>query len=38
VWAENDRVADVALELKDSLPDDTMVLPLRVTQEGARTA
>jgi homoserine kinase len=38
VWTENDRVADVALELKDSLPDDTMVLPLRVAQEGARTA
>jgi homoserine kinase len=35
VWAENDRVAEVALELKDSLPDDTMVLPLRVAQEGA---
>jgi homoserine kinase len=35
VWAENDRAADVALELKDSLPDDTMVLPLRVAQEGA---
>jgi homoserine kinase len=38
VWAENARAADVALELKDSLPDDTMVLPLRVAQEGARTA
>jgi homoserine kinase len=38
VWAENGRVADVALELKNSLPDDTMVLPLRVAQEGARTA
>jgi homoserine kinase len=38
VWAENARAADVALELKDSLPDDTMVLPLRVAQEGATTA
>jgi homoserine kinase len=38
VWAENARAADVALELKNSLPDDTMVLPLRVAQEGARTA
>jgi homoserine kinase len=38
VWAENGRVADVALELEESLPDDTMVLPLRVAQEGARTA
>jgi homoserine kinase len=36
VWAENTRVAEVALELKDSLPDDTMVLPLRVAQEGAK--
>jgi homoserine kinase len=36
VWAENDRAADVALALKDSLPDDTMVLPLRVAQEGAK--
>jgi homoserine kinase len=38
VWAENDRAAEVAAELKDSLPDDTMVLPLRVAQEGAKTA
>ena len=38
VWAEPARAADVALELEDSLPDDTMVLPLRVAQEGARTA
>ena len=38
VWAENARAADVARELKDSLPDDTMVLPLRVAQEGATTA
>lgn len=38
VWAEPARAADVALELKNSLPDDTMVLPLRVAQEGARTA
>lgn len=36
VWAENTRAADVALELKESLPDDTMVLPLRVAQEGAK--
>jgi homoserine kinase len=38
VWAQNDRAADVARELEQSLPDDTMVLPLRVAQEGARTA
>jgi homoserine kinase len=38
VWAENARAADVARELKDSLPNDTMVLPLRVAQEGATTA
>jgi homoserine kinase len=38
VWAENDRAEDVARELKDSLPDDTMVLPLRVAQKGATTA
>ena len=38
VWAENARAADVAIELKNSLPDDTMVLPLRVAQEGATTA
>jgi len=38
VWAENARAADVARELEDSLPDDTLVLPLRVAQEGARTA
>lgn len=38
VWAENDRVEEVTLELKNSLPDDTMVLPLRVAQEGATTA
>jgi hypothetical protein len=36
VWAETARAADIALELKDSLPDDTMVLPLRVAQEGAK--
>jgi homoserine kinase len=36
VWAENDRAAEVTLELKHSLPDDTMVLPLRVAQEGAK--
>jgi homoserine kinase len=35
VWAEDARAADVALELEKSLPDDTMVLPLRVAQEGA---
>jgi homoserine kinase len=38
VWAETARAADVARELEDSLPDDTLVLPLRVAQEGARTA
>jgi homoserine kinase len=38
VWAERGHVADVVQELEDSLPDDTMVLPLRVAQEGARTA
>jgi homoserine kinase len=38
VWAEKGRADDVARDLKDSLPDDTMVLPLRVAQEGARTA
>jgi homoserine kinase len=38
VWAENARAADVARDLEDSLPDDTLVLPLRVAQEGARTA
>jgi homoserine kinase len=38
VWAENDRVAEVTLELENSLPDDTMVLPLRVAQEGATIA
>ena len=38
VWAEISRAADVAVELKNSLPADTMVLPLRVAQEGARTA
>jgi homoserine kinase len=38
VWAEHGRAADVARELEDSLPDDTLVLPLRVAQEGARTA
>jgi homoserine kinase len=37
VWAENARAAQVARELEHSLPDDTMVLPLRVAQEGART-
>ena len=38
VWTEHGRVSDVAQELEASLPDDTMVLPLRVAQEGARTA
>jgi homoserine kinase len=38
VWAEHGRAADVARALEDSLPDDTLVLPLRVAQEGARTA
>ena len=35
VWAEKDRAEDVARELRDSLPEDTMVLPLRVAQKGA---
>src|SRR6266576_1287379 len=30
VWAENERAAEVARDLEHSLPDDTMVLPLRV--------
>jgi homoserine kinase len=38
VWAEKARAAEVARDLEHSLPDDTMVLPLRVAQEGARTA
>ena len=38
VWVEHGHVAEVAHELEESLPDDTMVLPLRVAQEGARTA
>lgn len=38
VWAEHDRAAGVTRALQHSLPDDTMVLPLRVAQEGARTA
>jgi homoserine kinase len=37
VWAEHARAAEVARDLEHSLPDDTMVLPLRVAQEGART-
>jgi homoserine kinase len=35
VWAETDRVDEVAHALEASLPDDTTVLPLRVAQEGA---
>lgn len=35
VWAERDRAADVARELEATLPSETMVLPLRVAQEGA---
>jgi homoserine kinase len=38
VWTEHGRVSDVARALEASLPDNTMVLPLRVAQEGARTA
>lgn len=36
VWTDPGRVTDVAAALERSLPDDTLVLPLRVTQEGAR--
>ena len=35
VWVENGRSDDVARELEASLPDGTMVLPLRVAQKGA---
>jgi homoserine kinase len=35
VWTDPARTDDVARELEASLPDDTMVLPLRVAQEGA---
>jgi len=35
VWADPARADDVARELEASLPYDTMVLPLRVAQEGA---
>jgi len=38
VWARKERAADVVSELEQSLPDDTMVLPLRVAQEGATLA
>jgi homoserine kinase len=38
VWVERDSAARVARELEATLPTDTMVLPLRVAQEGARTA
>jgi homoserine kinase len=36
VWAEKGRADEVAARLKDDLPADTTVLPLRVAQEGAR--
>jgi len=35
VWADPARAGAVARELEASLPDDTMVLPLRVAKEGA---
>lgn len=35
VWVERDSVTRVARELEATLPTDTMVLPLRVAQEGA---
>lgn len=35
LWAARDSAADIARELKGFVPDDTMVLPLRVAQEGA---
>ena len=35
VWAERGSAADVARELEHFVPEDTMVLPLRVAQEGA---
>ena len=38
VWADKRRVAEVAAALEHSLPDDTRVLPLGVTPEGAHTA
>ena len=38
VWAAPERADSVAAELRDSLPDDTRVLQLRVAQEGARLA
>ena len=38
VWAAHDRAADVAAQLRETLSDDTRVLPLRVAQRGARLA
>lgn len=38
VWAKPEHADAVSTELKDSLPDDTRVLRLRVAQEGATLA
>ena len=38
VWAAHDRAAGVAAQLRETLSDDTRVLPLRVAQRGARLA
>jgi len=38
VWAAHDRAADVAARLRETLSDDTRLLPLRVAQRGARLA
>jgi homoserine kinase len=38
VWVEQERVPAVVAALERRLPPDTMVLPLRVAQEGARLA
>lgn len=38
VWTAHDRAEDVADRLRESLSDDTRVLPLRVAQRGARLA
>jgi homoserine kinase len=38
VWAEKDRLDEVAESLARIVPADTTVLPLRVAQEGARVA
>jgi homoserine kinase len=38
VWTAHDRAEDVAQRLRETLSDDTRVLPLRVAQRGARLA